>query len=70
MSFRTENKFILSKKKIFEFKQWLDQNNYSIIEINEKYSKIWPNITEAKAPMPDHEQWKRKRHHPIRASSY
>ncbi len=31
MSFRTENKFILSKKKIFEFKQWLDQNNYSIL---------------------------------------
>ena len=28
------------------------------IEINEKYSKIWPNITEAKAPMPDHEKWK------------
>ena len=28
------------------------------IEINEKYSKIWPNITEAKAPLPDHEKWK------------
>ncbi len=30
------------------------------IEINEKYSKIWPNITEAKDPMPDHEEWKEK----------
>ena len=30
------------------------------IEINEKYSKIWPNITEAKDPMPDHESWKEK----------
>ena len=31
MSFRTENKFILSKKKLFEFKQWLNQNKYSIL---------------------------------------
>ena len=31
MSFRTENKFILSKKKLFEFKQWLNQNRYSIL---------------------------------------
>lgn len=30
------------------------------IEINEKYSKIWPNITEAKDPMPNHEEWKKK----------
>ena len=30
------------------------------IEINEKYSKIWPNIPEAKDPMPDHEDWKKK----------
>ena len=30
------------------------------IEINEKYSKIWPNITEAKDPMPDHEEGKEK----------
>ncbi|MBT05060.1 MAG: ferredoxin, partial [Euryarchaeota archaeon] len=30
------------------------------IEINEKYSKIWPNITEAKEPMSDHEEWKEK----------
>ena len=31
MSFRTENKFILSKKKLFEFKQWLNQNRYSTL---------------------------------------
>ena len=31
MSYRTENKFILSKKKLFEFKQWLNQNRYSIL---------------------------------------
>lgn len=31
MSFRTENKFILSKKKLFVFKQWLNQNKYSIL---------------------------------------
>ena len=30
------------------------------IEINEKYSRIWPNITEAKDPMPDREEWKEK----------
>ena len=30
------------------------------IEINEKYSKIWPNITEAKEPMPNHQEWKEK----------
>ena len=31
MSFRIENKFILSKKKLFEFKYWLNQNKYSIL---------------------------------------
>ena len=30
------------------------------IEINEKYSKVWPNITEAKEPMANHEDWKEK----------
>jgi len=29
MSFRTENKFILSKNKVFLFKQWLVKNDYS-----------------------------------------
>ena len=29
MSFRTENKFILSKNKKFLFKQWLIKNDYS-----------------------------------------
>ena len=30
------------------------------IEINEKYSKIWPNITEAKEPMPDYAEWEKR----------
>ena len=30
------------------------------IEINEKYSKIWPNITEAKDPMPDYKDWEKR----------
>ena len=28
------------------------------LEINTKYSEIWPNISEAKKPMPDHEKFK------------
>ena len=31
MSFRTENKFLLSKNKVFEFKQWLKENQYSVL---------------------------------------
>ena len=31
MSFRTENKFILPKKKLFEFKHWLNKNSYNIL---------------------------------------
>ena len=27
------------------------------IEINEKYSKIWPNISEKKDALPDAEKW-------------
>ena len=30
------------------------------IEINEKYSKVWPNITEAKDPMPDYKDWEKR----------
>ena len=30
------------------------------IEINEKYSKIWPNITEAKDPMPNYKDWEKR----------
>ena len=28
------------------------------VELNKKYSEIWPNISEAKKPMPDHEKFK------------
>ena len=28
------------------------------VELNKKYSEIWPNISEAKEPMPDHEKFK------------
>jgi len=31
MSFRSENKFLLSKNKVFEFKQWLKENQYSVL---------------------------------------
>ena len=30
------------------------------IEINEKYSKIWSNITEAKDPMPNYKEWEKR----------
>ena len=28
------------------------------LELNTKYSEIWPNITEAKEPLTDHEKYK------------
>ncbi len=28
------------------------------LEVNKKYSEIWPNISEAKEPLPDHEKYK------------
>ena len=28
------------------------------LEVNKKYSEIWPNISEAKEPLPDHEKFK------------
>ena len=28
------------------------------LDINKKYSEIWPNISVAKEPMPDHEKFK------------
>tara|TARA_B100000989_G_scaffold193085_1_gene145692 strand:+ start:2285 stop:2518 length:234 start_codon:yes stop_codon:yes gene_type:complete len=28
------------------------------LEVNKQYSEIWPNITEAKDPLPDHEIYK------------
>ena len=28
------------------------------LEINKKYSEIWPNISEAKEPLPNHEKYK------------
>ena len=31
------------------------------IEINQKYSKIWPNITEAKDPMPNYKEWEERK---------
>lgn len=27
------------------------------VELNRKYSAIWPNITEAKSPLPDADSW-------------
>jgi len=28
------------------------------LEVNTKYSEIWPNISKAKEPLPDHEKYK------------
>ena len=28
------------------------------LEINKKYSEIWPNISEVKEPLPDHKKYK------------
>ena len=28
------------------------------LEVNKKYSEIWPNISEAKDPLPDHDKFK------------
>jgi ferredoxin len=30
------------------------------MNINTKYSEIWPQITEKKDPLPDHEEWNGK----------
>ncbi|MEM7692606.1 MAG: ferredoxin FdxA [Pseudomonadota bacterium] len=29
-------------------------------ELNEELSQVWPNITEMKDPMPEHEEWRDK----------
>ena len=29
-------------------------------DLNQELSEIWPNITEAKEPMPNHQEWKEK----------
>ena len=46
--------------KQFTPKDEVPADQIEFIEINEKYSKIWPNITEAKEPMPNHQEWKEK----------
>ena len=28
------------------------------LEVNKKYSEIWPNISESKEPLPEHEKYK------------
>ena len=35
----------------------LPSDQIEFIEINEKYSKIWPNISEKKDALPDAEKW-------------
>ena len=35
-----------------------DENAEKWIEINQKYSELWPNITETKTPMPEAEEMK------------
>ena len=41
MSFRSENKFIINKNKIFEFKQWLVKNNYSQLFPKRKINSVY-----------------------------
>ena len=41
MSFRSENKFIINKNKIFEFKQWLSKNNYSQLFPKRKINSVY-----------------------------
>lgn len=41
MSFRTENKFILSKNKIFLFKQWLIKNDYSVLHPKRSVNSVY-----------------------------
>tara|TARA_B100001939_G_scaffold26691_1_gene21546 strand:+ start:110 stop:343 length:234 start_codon:yes stop_codon:yes gene_type:complete len=35
-----------------------ETGNEKWLELNKKYSEIWPNISEAKDPLPDHEKFK------------
>ena len=35
----------------------LPQDQLIFLEINEELSQVWPNITEMKDPLPDHEEW-------------
>ena len=30
----------------------------TIVIVNKKYSELWPNISEVKEPLPDHEKYK------------
>ena len=41
MSFRREDKFIINKNKIFEFKQWLSKNNYSQLFPKRKINSVY-----------------------------
>ena len=35
-----------------------EDNSGKWLEVNKKYSEIWPNITESKEALPDHEKYK------------
>ena len=35
-----------------------DDGSEKWLEVNKKYSEIWPNISEAKEPLPNHEKHK------------
>ena len=35
-----------------------DSGSEKWLEVNKKYSEIWPNISESKEPLADHEQYK------------
>ena len=37
--------------------EYTQTGNIDWADFNDKYSKVWPNITEQKDPMPDHKSW-------------
>ena len=41
MTFRVENKFVISKNKVFEFKKWMKKNNYKILYPKRKINSVY-----------------------------
>ena len=38
----------------------LPEDQQDFLELNQELAEIWPNITEQKDPLPDHEEWDKK----------
>ena len=46
-----------NRRDHFRHRKWEDK----WLEVNKKYSEIWPNISESKEPLPEHENIKMRK---------